>query len=344
MIYAATGTGVLAHGEGTTRRRLGEYDPECLIAHPERPHRAFVGTYANGLFRTTDWGESFERVGEGGIDPEEGPETAKRRGVGEGGVSVTSVALDPQDPAEVWAGTEPSALFHSADGGDSWERVGGIRELPSEPEWAFPPRPYTHHVRWVEVDPHNPDRLHVAIEAGALLRTEDGGETWSERAPGSRRDVHTVTTHPDAPGYVWTAAGDGYAESDDAGDSWHHPQAGLDHRYCWSVAVDPGDQDTVFVSAAAGAGRAHGGHGGTTRESYLYRKRGGEPWERLAGLPTGEGVSRAVLEAGERRGEVYALHNRGLYRSGDAGDTWDAAEVGWSDAVASSNAVGLVVV
>ncbi len=335
MIYAASDVGLLVHGNGESRVRLEEYDLDCLAAHPEKPNRAFVGTYGNGLLRTTDGGDTFERAGEGGIDPEEDPETAERRGAG--GVSVMSVAIDPQDPAEVWAGTEPSALFHSADGGESWERVGGVRELPSEPEWAFPPRPYTHHVRWIEVDPHNPDRLHVSIEAGALLRTEDGGATWTERAPGSRRDVHTIATHPDAPGYVRTAAGDGYAESDDAGDSWSHPQEGLEHRYCWSVAVDPGNPEAVLVSSAAGAGRAHGGHGGTTPESYLYRKRGSEPWERVSGVPDGEGTLRAVLEAGDEAGELYALHNGGLYRTGDAGDSWATVETEWPEALGSAS-------
>jgi len=340
MIYAATDAGLLVHEDGESRANLEEHDLDCLAVHPETPNRVFVGTYEHGLLRSEDGGGSFERVGEEEIDPEEDPETAERRGVD--GVSVMSVAVNPQDPDEVWAGTEPSALFHSTDGGDSWERVGGIRDLPSEPEWAFPPRPYTHHVRWIEVDPGDPERLHVSIEAGALLRTEDGGETWTERAPGSRRDVHTITTHPDAPGHVWTAAGDGYAESADAGGSWERPQEGLEHRYCWSVAVDPGDQENVVVSSASGAGRAHGGHGGTTPESYLYRKQGGEPWERVTGLPDGEGVLRAVLEAGGGAGELYALTNRGLYRTADAGDSW--AEIGteWPDGLGTAS--GLVVV
>jgi photosystem II stability/assembly factor-like uncharacterized protein len=339
MIYAATDAGFLTHEDGESRVRLEDETLDCLAVHPETPNRAFVGTYEHGLMRTEDGGESFERIGEGEIDPEEDPETAERRGVED--VSVMSVAVNPQDPAEVWAGTEPSALFHSTDGGDSWERVDGIRALSSEPEWAFPPRPYIHHVRWVEVDPHDPERLHVSIEAGALLRTDDRGKTWTERAPGSRQDVHTIATHPDAPGRVWTAAGDGYAESEDGGESWERPQEGLEHRYCWSVAVDPGDPDTVLVSSAAGAGRAHGGHGGTTPESYLYRKQGGGPWERVTGLPDGEGVLRAVLEAGSRPGELYALHNRGLYRTGDAGDSWERIDTGWPDGIGTAS--GLVV-
>ncbi len=330
--------------------RLGGHELECVAAHPGRPDRVLCGTFGAGLHRSTDGGDSWKRVGAGTIDPGEDPEVAERRGVE--GVSVMAVAVDPADPDTVWAGTEPSALFRSTDGGDSWERVGGLADRPSASEWSFPPRPYTHHVRWIEPDPTDPGRVYVGIEAGALLVTPDGGETWLERPPGSRRDNHAIATHPDAEGRVYAAAGDGYAESTDGGLSWTHPETGLDHRYVWSVAVDPGDPDVVLVSAARSARSAHGGRG--TAESYLYRRRAdaedrtgdgaGRAWERLeAGVPTGEGVLRAVLAAGTEPGKLYALNNRGLYRSRDGGRSWTRVEVEWPSAYEDQTARGLAV-
>src|SRR6476619_5807734 len=38
-------------------------------------------------------------------------------------------------PGELWAGTIPGGLFHSADRGDSWELVRGLWDQPSRPEW-----------------------------------------------------------------------------------------------------------------------------------------------------------------------------------------------------------------
>ena len=350
-VYAALRDRLLVIQEDTPRtaERLVGNDLECVVAHPDRPGRVFCGTFGAGLHRSIDGGDSWERVGAEAIDPEEAPETAERRGAG--GVSVMSVAVDPADPDTVWVGTEPSALFRSTDGGASWERVGGIADHPSAGEWAFPPRPYTHHVRWIEVDPHDPDRVYVSIEAGALLVTADAGETWIERPPGSRRDNHTLAAHPDTEGRVYAAAGDGYAESTDGGDSWDHPQAGLDHRYVWSVAVDPGDPEAVVVSAASGARAAHGV--GTT-ESYLYRRtgvaeRGDErteaAWERLEeDIPTGEGVLRAVLAAGTASGELYAANNHGLYGSDDAGRSWRRLGAEWPTRYRNRIVRGLVVV
>lgn len=314
-----------ATGVPSADERLRGSDVQCLEAVPEAPDRVFVGTFESGLVRSEDGGRSFERVGADTIEQ----------------TAVMSVAASPHDPQEVWVGTEPSRIYRSTDGGDSWERVPGLTDLPSESEWAFPPRPYTHHARWIEHDPADPETTYVGIEAGALVVTRDGGETWEERPPGSRRDNHTLATHPDAEGRVYSAAGDGYAESDDHGRSWDHPQDGLEHRYVWGLAVDPGDPDTVLVSSATGARTAH-----RQADSYLYRKGANGSWERLddRGIPTGEGVLRAVLSGGRETGELYAVTNRGLYRTADGGDSWDRIGIEWPDGLADVRGRGVAVV
>ncbi len=345
-VYAALRDRLLVVREEVPRatERLVGHDVECVAAHPDRPDRVFCGTFGAGLHRSTDGGDSWERIGAGAIDPEETPETAERRGAD--GVSVMSVAVDPADPDTIWAGTEPSAVFRSTDGGASWERVGGIADHPSADEWAFPPRPYTHHVRWIEIDPTDPGRVYLGVEAGALLVTPDSGETWIERPPGSRRDNHTLATHPDAEGRVYAAAGDGYAESTDRGDSWDRLENGLEHRYVWGIAVDPGDPETVVVSAAQDARSAYGTG---TPESYLYRKTATPPSEPAEGvwtrverdIPTGEGVLRAVLAAGTAPGELYAINNHGIYRSGDGGGSWNRLEIEWPSAYLEQTPRGL---
>ncbi|WP_254765808.1 WD40/YVTN/BNR-like repeat-containing protein [Salinilacihabitans rarus] len=313
-------------GDRAATERLAGYDIECVACSPDAPDRVFVGTFEDGLHRSTDGGDSFERVDEGVA-----------------GDAVTSVAVDPHDPDVVYAGTEPSRVYRSTDGGAAWTHLDGLVDLPSEPEWYFPPRPDTHHVRWLEVDPFDPDRLYVGIEAGALVLSDDGGETWRERPPGSRRDNHSLATHPDREGRVYAAAGDGYAVSDDGGESWNHPQEGLRHRYCWSVVPDPGDPDRVLVSAASGARTAHAA---SRAESYVYRRAGDGPWERLdgRGLPTGEGVVRAVLATTGEPGTVYAATNRGLFRSRDFGDAWTRLGVAWDEELERLTPRGLAAV
>jgi photosystem II stability/assembly factor-like uncharacterized protein len=313
-VYAAMRNALVvadrAGAEWADTRSLDGDDLECVDVSPDAPNRAFVGTFGSGLQRSTDGGDSFERVGRETIEQD----------------AVMSVAVSPRDPDVVYAGTEPSRVYRSTDGGETWASLDGLTDLPSADEWSFPPRPDTHHVRWVEPDPNDADRLYVGIEAGALVFTGDGGETWRERPPGSRRDNHTLTTHPDAPDRAWSAAGDGYAETYDGGETWEHPQSGLDHRYCWSVAVAPDDPDTVLMSAASGA---YAAHTAGRAESYLYRKRNGDEWFRLSDFPDGEGVLRAVLARGTKAGELVAATNRGLFRTADAGDHWERVPVPW---------------
>ncbi len=311
----------------TLTQRLQGYHLESIAVDPRAPNRLFIGTAESGLRKSTDGAASFSRVGAETIGPER----------------ITAVAIGSRHPETVWVGTEPSRIYHSADGGETWTEKTGLTDLPSADEWSFPPRPHTHHVRWIETDPYDSDHLYVGIEAGALVQTHDGGETWEDRRPTARRDIHSMTTHPEAPGHAWVAAGDGYAETRDGGRTWTKPQEGLSHRYCWSVAVDPNDPACVLVSAASGASSAHTPE---RADSYVYRRRDGQRWQRLdgRGLPMGEGVVRAVLARGQQAGELYAATNRGLYRTGDQGSSWVDIGLAWPAELRTQTPRGLAVV
>ncbi|MFW5938815.1 MAG: WD40/YVTN/BNR-like repeat-containing protein [Halolamina sp.] len=313
---------------GTPALREHRFDArtECIAVTDEA---LLVGTFDDGLHRSIDGGESWTRVD------------------GMGQTAVTALAVAPTDQETVYAGTEPSAVYRSTDGGETFAKLDGLLDLPSSDEWSFPPRPDTHHVRWIEPDPNHPSLLHVAIEAGALVRARLGedGVDWTDRVPGTRRDVHTIATHPDAPGLAMVAAGDGYGETTDGGESWQRPHAGLDHTYCWSVAVGLNEASTgistpnVLLSAASGANAAH-----RRGESYLYRREGGA-WERLDdnGIPTGPGTYRAVLERGADEATFWAATNHGLHRTDDGGDSWTTIDVEWPDRIDSQACRGLVI-
>jgi hypothetical protein len=58
---------------------------------------------------------------------------------------------------------------------------------------------WTHHIRWIEPDANNPDYVFVAIEAGALVQSHDGGKTWIDRNRQGPYDTHTLATHSKAP-------------------------------------------------------------------------------------------------------------------------------------------------
>src|SRR5919108_689193 len=117
-------------------------------------------------------------------------------------------------------------------------RTAGCRCLSSSSRGrgSFPPRPWTHHVRWIAPDPHHAERLLVGIELGGVMYSDDGGTTFSDHRPGARLDAHELAWHPRVEDRAYQAAGDGAAWTHDGGRTWEPVEAGRDFRYCWALA------------------------------------------------------------------------------------------------------------
>src|SRR5918997_779295 len=266
-LYAATGDAVAVIENGTLELTLKECGVQCLVVDPKDPDTVYAGTSDEGLFKSSDGGMSWERLS-GVTHPR-----------------VTSVAVSPVSGA-IYGGTEPSSLFVSRDGGGSWRELEGLKNLPSAATWRFPPRPWTSHVSSIALSYEDPDLIVAGIELGGVVRSEDGGESWQDQRPGAYVDCHTLGTHAGAPNTVYEAAGGGFAQSVDFGDSWAAADEGLAQRYVWGLAVDQEDPTLLYVSAAAGPGRAHGGG---CSNAAIYRRSGAQRWEpaveRLAEFP-----------------------------------------------------------
>jgi photosystem II stability/assembly factor-like uncharacterized protein len=335
--------------------RFTAHKPVCVAADNARPERLYCGTWNEGLWASDDAGLTWHAAG---------PGIRHTR--------IMAVAVSPiERPGAfgvVYAGTEPSALFRSEDGGATWVERPSLLDLPSRPTWSYPPRPKTHHVRWIEPDPIVAGRLFVAIEQGGVMRSLDGGLTWEDHKAGAQRDGHTLAAHPLAPGLVYEAAGGegvtvcpelrmawppirplvrmsqgGFAVTHDGGDSWQTLHDGLDENaYVWGLAADPGEPETLVASAAIGPMHAHHYH---RYESFLIRRERRGCWQRLTdGLPSPDGMGISVI-GGEpgRAGVLYAANNRGVFRSADGGRRWQALDVAWPERFQEQHVQGLAV-
>jgi len=288
-LFATTGDAFVKVGSHT---RLEGSGAQCLALDGDT---VYVGCHGGGLKRSADGGDRFEDVSLPELD-------------------VFSVAVSAADGA-VYAGTEPSRLFRSVDSGESWDELVALQEIPSRPDWSFPPRPWTSHVRWIAPSPHDPELVLVGIELGGLMRTEDGGESFSDHRPGAALDVHCLAWHPSAPGRAYEAGGDGVAWSRDGGEHWERADAGRDRRYAWALAVDPVDADRWFVSAAPGPFEAHGSR---PSDSVIFRWDGPGPWRAIAGPLDSHVYALATAD-----GKLFAgLGDGTLLESEDGGDSW----------------------
>ena len=317
-LYAATGDAVVRvfSSDGKlweASASLEDKGAQCVAVDPKDRDRVFAGTFDDGLWRSLDGGDSWQRI-EVGIEEDR----------------VLSVAISPSSVTDglgaVYAGTEPSRLYISEDDGETWRSCPTLLELPSAPTWSFPPRPWTSHVRWIALHHQDPEIIYAGIELGGVMRSTDGGLTWEDRKPGSQPDSHVVLTHSRDPGRVYEAAGGGVALSVDAGETWTPADEGMGLHYVWGLAVDPEDPGLWYVSAAPGPGQAHAsGRAG----AHLYRKEGDAPWRRLGGNGLSDVFDDMPYALVSPRADelVVGFRSGRIAYSTDRGESWAMLDV-----------------
>ena len=101
--------------------------------------------------------------------------------------TIWALADDPRRPGALWCGTLPGGLFHSADGGESWDLVESLWLHPSRKEWfgGGADEPGIHSIC---VDPRDTERVLVGVSCGGVWASDDGGATWECRADGMRAE------------------------------------------------------------------------------------------------------------------------------------------------------------
>ena len=291
--------------------------PASVAADPSEPTRLYCATYDRGLWRSEDAAETWIPVGtpqqflgppvSGTIDPRE--------------TTFVSVSPTPERDGRhaVWVGTEPSRLYRSVDHGETFECASPL-DLPSRPHWAFPPRPDSHHVQRIA---HSADgRLHISIEAGAMLLSRDDGRTFADRLPDSPVDTHVLLTHELAPGRLYAALGDAmltpgrsFAESHDNGESWEYSGRGLEATpYLYGLAINPADPDDIRIAASQDPKAAHANGG-----SSIFRRDGNGWIEDADGFPREHSLV-PVLAADP--GGWFALSDLGLFAKPHGTAAW----------------------
>ncbi|MDX1664400.1 MAG: hypothetical protein R3272_11435 [Candidatus Promineifilaceae bacterium] len=276
----------------------------CLAADPADARLLFAGT-TDGVLRSDDGGLTW-------------------RAAGMAGKVVKSLAVSPHDGDVVYAGTKPARIFDSRDGGHTWREQESFRRIPNRWWWFSPAEPpdLRAYVIAIAPSPTEPGVLLAGVEFGAVVRSEDGGETWSRHRSGSLRDCHSLKFHAADGGWVYEAGGTGggAAYSRDGGRTFHKVREGLAKNYGIVCAADPETPEQWYVCVARGPGEAYGASG----KVYLYRTRDGAQWQPIGWQPHPLRASiTALVTVPGAPGHLYAgLYNGDIWHSDDYGDSW----------------------
>jgi photosystem II stability/assembly factor-like uncharacterized protein len=297
-------------GEWSVEQLLSGRDVRCLAADPLDPEIVYAGTQGDGLLRSTDGGRRWGKIALSGR-------------------TVKSIAASRIEPGTVYAGLKPPGMLVSRDRGANWTELDSFRRIPSRKFWRSPAEmPLTAYVQGIALSPTDPDILVAGIEFGAVVRSTDGGRSWSDHRTGALRDCHSVTFHPTDGRWVYeggaavTLGGGGAAISKDAGATWLQPKQGLDRNYGWAIAADPVRSEIWYLSVSTGPGKAHGDG---DAQAAIFRSMDGGPWQRLSGgLPDPiDHMPYALLTDPSAPGHLYAgLSNGDVWHSTDSGDSW----------------------
>jgi hypothetical protein len=213
-----------------------------------------------------------------------------------------------------------------------------LRDHPSRPEWQ--PGGGGLMLHSLVLHPEDEAQIWVAISAGGVFHTADGGETWEARNRGTRADflpegqtypdhgqcVHCLVMAPGMPNRLYQQNHCGMYRSDDGGRRWESIEAGLPSSFGFPAAVHPRDPDTLYLVPLNGdmAGRFV-----PDAKAAVWRTRdGGQTWaDQRRGLPQENaffGVLRQALTTDrlDPAGVYFGTGSGTLYASVDEGDSW----------------------
>src|SRR5450756_2114098 len=272
----------------------------AILVHPTNPGTVFAGT-DQGLFRSTDRGGTWEQYGTG-IKA-----TLK--------VFVLAAA---GDGSRLYAGTSGGA-FQSTDGGATWSQGSGM--LPGTGIIR-----YYYAITTLAVDPANPQTVYAGdtgmMTEGRVLKSTDGGATWTMAASGISSDhVTALAIDPGRPATVYAVVEDSLYVSGDAGASWT--------KTTGKMLVNSSEADVMTVMVTSDAVYA-----GTTAGVWKSRD-GGVTWSQGTGLSTlGAlkyffGIAALAVVLGTSSvlyaGDSGLMTSGGVYSSTDSGASWTQA-------------------
>lgn len=206
--------------------------------------------------------------------------------------SIGCVALDPTDPDNViWVGTGETWTRNSISPGD-----GLYKSKDGGKSWKKIGFTESDHISSIQINPENTDEVYVGIL----------GPLWGD---GEERGVYKTT---------------------DGGESWEQILKGDLSTGCSELILDPSDSNVLYAAFWEFRRTAWSFNSGGANSALYKSTDAGKTWKKIHnGFPEGDLGRFAITVAPSNSKVVYCVvesHNKsksGLYRSDDAGESWE---------------------
>jgi photosystem II stability/assembly factor-like uncharacterized protein len=232
----------------------------------------------------------------------------------EGDARSCAVAPD----GTLYVGSEPAMVFRSTDDGDNWTRLDAIDTLPTRDTWTFPPPPHEPHVLSIDFPAGRSQDVLAGVEVGGVIRSQDGGDAWTELNSGVYEDVHSVRPDPSRPTWLFAITGAGFYASEDGGGSWERRMEGMERGYTIGLSVSPDRAGELLVTA----GRRPPGV-----ESGVYTSSDrGQSWDAAGGAGLPDSFDRAPVPLLTTDGAWLGADDGALYHAASVAGPWELLE------------------
>ncbi len=250
----------LAYAEGETPIKA-----VWSLAQSKAADKLYAGVEPAGLFESSDGGETWTHVAGLRAHP-----SREHWMPGGGGLILHTIVPHPDDARQVWIGISAAGVFHTADGGATWEpRNRGTRSDYAPEDQRYPE--FGQCVHNFAMAPGMPDRLYQQNHCG-MYRSDDGGRSWHSIEAGlpssfgfpsavHPRDPDTLYLVPlngDQAGRFMKDAKAAVWRTRDGGKSWADLRQGLPQENAFmgvlrqAMATDTLEPAGVYFGASGG--------------------------------------------------------------------------------------------
>jgi len=283
-VLAGGDAGLFKSHDGGIHWRHVEGSPEGIRHFAPHPinHRLLLAATASGLYRTTDLGETWDRVRDFG-----------------GSVASWDARFDPLRPRRVLAATSGDGLLRSEDQGTSWQ----ILDISQS---GYLHDGYPARIRDLITTPGPPVTLYAATASGGVFASTDGGRSWRQRNRGlGTGSVSSLAAAPSDGRALYASSLGGFYRTFDGGATWSKgsDDSLRDFGRAW---VDPQSPRHLFLFAG---------------RSVFESVDAGDTWAVVPGLPAGPRPRGLAMDP-QNPQSVYLLFEDRLEISRDGGLTW----------------------